>query len=101
MQADKGGQVQVERLARTLAAFDLRIDLDRLLVRMHAACRWECMPPAGGNARRLPVGMHALCSAAHLFPHCQPRAPLPSCPPCDTPSIHPPAQQPPTLPLTG
>lgn len=32
-QPDKGGQVSVERLARTLAAFDLRIDLDRLLVR--------------------------------------------------------------------
>lgn len=31
-QPDKSGQVSVERLARTLAAFDLRIDLDRLLV---------------------------------------------------------------------
>ncbi|PRW33173.1 flagellar outer dynein arm light chain 5 [Chlorella sorokiniana] len=33
-QPDKGGQVSVERLARTLAAFDLRIDLDRLLAEM-------------------------------------------------------------------
>lgn len=70
MQEDKGGQVSVERLARTLAAFELRIDLDRLLVGMHAACWWECIAWCSQPCRFATANLEPLClpdpHATHL-----------------------------------